>query len=699
VILYGLISSGCNALASLVLAVAVFSRRPREARAVAFTWVLLNVAVWSALYFCWMLARTPEAALFWCRALSAAAILIPVAYYHFVTLLTGRPRNRELVTGYVLAGGLAVLSFTPWLVVQVEPNRWFPFWPRPGWLYPIYLALFFAFFARSIVLLWTEWRQADFLRRNQLLYVLVFTLAGFIGGSTNYFLWYGLPVPPVGNILVAVYMIGVGYAVIRFRLMDFNLLIARAAGYALLVVVLAGGQLLLVRLLARLATGGAVTEPAVFLVALVVSAVLFAFLPAVRERVDVFLEQRVLGRNEAGRARLLRLPQQLSALQDEEAIFQETVRATAESLAVPRAALLLRLEFEPGFRPRAATGWPDGETAPSMADDHPLAALLRRSSPRSILLAELEQKRRGTESEAAAQLRREHRLELMVPVSADTFFYGCLVLGARPKHGIFSAADIALLEAIGLQVGLNLRARQLERRANQTEKLISLGTLAAGLAHELRNPLVSIRTFAALMEEQGGDAEFRREFRTVVERDARRIGSIIDHVSAFAENTRVKFAPVRVDEVIAAVYDIARPEFVRAGVAFAGPPAGLPAVSGNYGQLLQVFLNLFQNAIHALAGRPAPRVEVRAHFAGGESGVRMLVLAVVDNGAGIESALLAHVFEPFVSTKATGAGERRGMGLGLALVKRIVEGHRGAITVTSEPGRGTTFFVHLPCLP
>jgi signal transduction histidine kinase len=698
-ILHGLISSACNTLASLMLVVAVFSRRPREPRALTFTWVMLSVAVWSGLYFGWMLARTAEDALLYCRALSAAAIFIPVAYYHFVTRLTERPRNREVAAAYAAAALLAALCLTPWMIVRVEPNRWFPFWPRPGRLYPAYLAFFFAYFIRLTFLLWSEWRRANYLRRNQLLYVLVYTLLGFLGGSTNYFLWYGIPVPPVGNILIAAYMIGVGYAVIRFRLMEFNLLIARLAGGILLVAALAAGQTALTRLLARLWGDGEAGGTEIFLAALAVGAVLFTFLPAARRRMDSFLEQRVLGRDEASRARLLQLPQRISTLQDEEAIYQETVQTVAEALQAGRTALFLRLEFEAGFRPRAATGWPAGSEAPPLADGHPLVGLLQRAS-RGVLLAELEQKQRGAEGQAAAAFRREQQIELLVPVFADTFFYGCLAVGARPQHGIFTDTEISLLEAIGLQVGLNLRARQLERRANQAEKLISLGTLAAGLAHELRNPLVSIRTFAALMEEQGGDAEFRREFRAVVERDARRIGSIIEHVSAFAENTRVKFAPVRVDEVVQAVYEIARPEFVHAGVAFAAPSAGLPAVHGNYGQLLQVFLNLFQNAIHALDGRPTPRVEVSAQVAGGEAGARMLVLAVADNGAGIEPALLARVFEPFVSSKATGDSPRRGsMGLGLALVKRIVEGHRGAITVTSEPGRGTTFFVHLPCLP
>jgi two-component system nitrogen regulation sensor histidine kinase GlnL len=225
-----------------------------------------------------------------------------------------------------------------------------------------------------------------------------------------------------------------------------------------------------------------------------------------------------------------------------------------------------------------------------------------------------------------------------------------------------------------------------------------LGTLAAGLAHELRNPLVSIRTFSALIEEQGSDAEFRREFRGVVERDVKRIGSIIDHVAAFAENSQVKFAPVQIDDVISGVHDIARPEFTRANVTLAVKPAFMPAVRANYGQLIQVFLNLFQNAIQAMEGRENSRIEVAFESGLPVGGKRTVRVTVSDNGPGIDLSVRERIFDPFVTTKATGEpGARRGMGLGLSIVKRIVDGHGGMIDVVSEPGRGTSFFVSLPC--
>jgi signal transduction histidine kinase len=110
-----------------------------------------------------------------------------------------------------------------------------------------------------------------------------------------------------------------------------------------------------------------------------------------------------------------------------------------------------------------------------------------------------------------------------------------------------------------------------------------------------------------------------------------------------------------------------------------------------------VFLNLVQNALHALDGRADGCITVAAEPWAGDLSTPMLYVTISDNGTGIEPALLSRVFEPFMTTKSTGDHRgARGMGLGLAIVKRIVQYHQGAIEVTSQLGKGTTFQVHLP---
>ena len=295
------------------------------------------------------------------------------------------------------------------------------------------------------------------------------------------------------------------------------------------------------------------------------------------------------------------------------------------------------------------------------------------------------------------EMRRTMPFEAAFPILTEGFLLGVLILSPRERRERYTEIDLSLLEAVCRQLGVTLRVRQLERRASQTEKLISLGTLAAGLAHELRNPLVSIQTFSALLKEHGHEAEFQQEFGAIIQRDVGRIASIVENIAAFAENSTVPFSAVKIGEVIAGVAEIVRPELLRTGVLFQiAELRTMPPVYGNYSQLLQVFLNLVQNALHALEGQPDGRISIAVELRAGNVPKPMLHITVADNGPGIDPALLPRVFEPFVTTKSTGDRRgQRGMGLGLAIVRRIVQYHEGAIEVTSELGKGTTFHLYL----
>jgi len=691
-IFYCLLSSLLNAVASLVLGVVVISKKPREPRTLTFAGVTLGVATWSAGYFLWQLAPDAGTALAYCRFFSAAAIVIPICYFHFATKLTGRERRREVLVGYAVTAPFVPLSFTGDIVRDVAPKMMFPHWPEPGALYPLYLAVFFYFLIRSWHLLYFEYRMSRFMRRNQLLYVLAYTVTGFAGGATNFLLWYDVPIPPIGNIFVGAYMAGVGYAVVRFRSAGFNLLVARVAGYGVLAAVLALVIPGLYALVLLLPVQGIGIVPLFFVSFLVVSS-LFWLIPLLRRRLDVLLETRVMGARLPNREMLRHLAVTLSSAQGEAALFLTAAKGIGEALEVGDVGVYTRTEFETDFARRAG-----GVKLLSFPQKSPLAVRLQETG-RSVLLDEVEHDGPAQTRAYFLELRRKQGIELAVPILGDRFFYGFFTLGARRGQALFNEVDVSLVEAIGLQVGLNLRARQLERQASQSEKLISLGTLAAGLAHELRNPLTSVQTFSALLREQRPDPEALQEFAGVVQRDVNRIASIVENVSAFAESNKVAMTAVAIGEVLRTVTDILRPDFERTKIELVVLDVPPITVRGNHGQLLQVFINLIQNAIQALENRPGSRVMVSVASRSADVRKPIVTICVADNGPGIDPALLPHIFEPFITTKAT--GQRRGgggMGLGLAIVKRLVQHHEGEIEAVSDPGRGTTFRVHLPLL-
>ncbi len=167
-ILYCLLTSAINAVASIVLAMAVYWKKPRGPANLAFSAFALTGAIWSAFYFGWQASVDREKAEFYARLLSAAAIFIPVAYFYFVGLLLGAQRKLELRLGWVLSIGLALASlFGPSVLSGVEPRGGFPWWPVPGPIYPVYLLVFFYYLAMPLWMLINGVRGASPPRRGR----------------------------------------------------------------------------------------------------------------------------------------------------------------------------------------------------------------------------------------------------------------------------------------------------------------------------------------------------------------------------------------------------------------------------------------------------------------------------------------------------------------------------------------------------
>ena len=694
-IIYCIVTAFLNVLASVLLGLSVLFKDLKRRENHLFAWFTASFAAWSFFYILWQLAGNAEEALTYTRLLTGVSIYIPVTYFHFVSRLAGKSGRVEIAAGYAAALGLSFSMMTPHLVRSVEPLMMFPYWPKGGVLFFPYIITFAYFTVRAWTRLIGAYREAVYWRKKQLGYVCVCTVVGWVGGLTNFLLWFDIPVPPVGNGLALVYIIGVSYAMMRFRLADMDQFLIKGAAYLCFV---AGVALLYPLIIAGLSALSPAAMPELALATPYVGAFLVTLTlvwasPRFRRRLESVLEDRALGADRQGLSEHIR---RISLIADPAKLYRETVEVVSQGLEVPRVAIYCRTEQVAAYQFCAGVGFPDEWVKRGPLKDKDWIIQKAQAAGTVTVMYELE---KGGDWRDLEAVRKESGIEVVVPIKADSVFFGVMVCGARQNHRLYSDLAISLLETIGLQIGLTLRSRQIERQANQTEKLISLGTLAAGLAHELRNPLVSIRTFGALIEEQGGDAEFRKEFRGVVERDVNRIGSIIDHVAAFAENAQVKFAPVQLIEVIRGVHDIARTEFTKANVKLEIAEASMPDVAANYGQLIQVFLNLFQNAIQAMEDQKEPRIDVGFDLVKPAHGGRAVQVTIHDNGPGIDETVRARIFDPFVTTKATGEpGKRRGMGLGLAIVKRIVDGHGGSIDVVSQPGRGTTFFVQIPCM-
>jgi two-component system nitrogen regulation sensor histidine kinase GlnL len=237
--------------------------------------------------------------------------------------------------------------------------------------------------------------------------------------------------------------------------------------------------------------------------------------------------------------------------------------------------------------------------------------------------------------------------------------------------------------------------RELEEDLKRADRLALVGTLAAGLAHEIRNPLGGIKGAAQLLRRAVDGQPSLREFTDIMIREVDRVNQLIEQLLDLSRPAQLTLAPVNIHEILD---DVLLLEAQAAGaqdvtVKKLFDPS-LPPIRGDKAQLTQVFLNLVKNAYQSMAqtGTLTITTRLETDFHIREQGTRpnrFIWVEVIDDGAGIKEEDLAHIFSPFFTTKNTGTG------LGLATCYRIVKEHGGLIRVDSIEGKGTTFKVSL----
>ena len=247
---------------------------------------------------------------------------------------------------------------------------------------------------------------------------------------------------------------------------------------------------------------------------------------------------------------------------------------------------------------------------------------------------------------------------------------------------------------------------QLLAELRKSDQQKAVATLAAGLAHEIKNPLASIKTFTDYLETRYADPAFRAKFQKIVGGEVERINCIVQQLLEFAKPMPPKLAPIEVSRLLDETLDFLNGELVQRHVEVQRRYEAKPQVLADPQQLRQVFLNLVLNSLEAMNGHPSTRPGGFAQDSGPprEDGVGLqgrldvqtaiqgpeLRVTIADNGAGINPQDLPHIFEPFFTTKPTGTG------LGLAVVHGIIKEHSGRITVESHPGQGTRVTLTLP---
>ena len=247
-------------------------------------------------------------------------------------------------------------------------------------------------------------------------------------------------------------------------------------------------------------------------------------------------------------------------------------------------------------------------------------------------------------------------------------------------------------ELLGAVLVLNdhTTLERLQRAVRQADRLASIGTLASGMAHEIKNPLTALKTFTQLLPKRYNDAEFRHDFSGLAGSEIARIERIVNQLLAFARPAPLMIEQVNLHEIIGNAVKLVGPQASRHQIAVRTMlKADTDYIAADKDRLQQVLLNLLLNAIQA--NTDGGWIEVATEMEPGTAEHDAFIrLDVRDGGNGIPEDILPHIFDPFFTTKGEGTG------LGLSVSYNIVAEHKGRLEVASETGKGTCFSLYLP---
>ena len=266
-----------------------------------------------------------------------------------------------------------------------------------------------------------------------------------------------------------------------------------------------------------------------------------------------------------------------------------------------------------------------------------------------------------------------------------------LALGTKINHRPFTYPEVQQVQEIAEFMDNILARSRLTMQARQSEQLATIGLLGASLAHEIRNPLVSIKTFAHLLPTRFDDPEFRRRFNVLIPAEVDRIDSLTQQLLDLSNPRRHQMERISLHSVARETIDLMLTRAAEARVSLASLyNATSDTVWADASAIRQVLINLLINAFQALEMQETERrVELRTRNSPNGS----VILEVSDNGPGIQPDQRARLFHPFASTKT------KGMGLGLAVCADILHEHKATIIVPEIERPGATFRITFPCPP
>ena len=535
------------------------------------------------------------------------------------------------------------------------------------------------------------------IERLRLLYLAVGVCASILFSALDFVNRFDIPFPVLGPIASTLYLFFLSQTLLRLRLMDLHELLGKIASQTVLAVILA--------LVFVVLTVWVENNTSLYLFNTIVAAfVMLILLEPLAEWVEdrtvaLFFRQRFTFLESA--RQLLR---RTANVIDVPELAAMVLTGLNETRRVTHASIYLLAEDRPGFRLLDSRG-----PQPAVFIDSGNARALVTRTERAQLFEAVE--RRAAELKAQPLEARKAREEvrrlnevrsameqmkagITVPLMGNDRVLGFLNLWDERVPEAFASDEIALMLELADHFATVVENSKLYEKMRERDRLAALGEMAAGLAHEIRNPLGAIKGAAQCLDPKTVPPE-EREFIEVIVEEVNRLNGVVTAFLDYSRPLKQHFGPTDVNEVVTRTVRLIQND-VPGNISMKFELAeGLAKVDADAEQLKQVLINLVQNAIQAIGstrGDIVVRTQKPERF-GDFRAPDAVEIQVGDTGPGIPADQQLNIFVPFFTTK------EKGTGLGLAICQRIVKNHGGNIAVQSKVGDGTSFSIRLPSLP
>ncbi|MBI3011400.1 MAG: GAF domain-containing protein [Candidatus Omnitrophica bacterium] len=684
-------------LTSFSLATVIWFRAPRSRRNALMVCFNVCCGVWGLGTLLVALSQTPRETLWSWRLIHVGGISLGMGLYYQSLALLEVLKGIAIVSVYLFAGVFVLACVAGVSLLGIQGTVGGLHDARVNFLFGVFLLIWIGIVIAGHRRLFVVYRTAQGERRRRLRFIFYAMAAGFLIGTLVLLLpLCGVHLHPYGNFFIPLYLLVVTYVIVRHRPVDLRIVVTRAGlllGTYLIVLGVpfvigwwgrtwlearAGRDWWLVPL--GLCTALATAGPFAY-----------AFLRRQAEA-RLLKEQRHYQRTLQLAARGMTMVRSIAKL------AKLITRLVSRTVRVTHASLLLWDRSHERYVLRAS----HGPKRLSLASRYTLGT----ADP---FIQWLKTHRRVITTEDAAHLPEpfvSQALEqlgaaLVVPGMIEEHLVGLLALGPKVSGAVFSSDDLNAFATLANEAAMavenamsyeellkvNEQLKAASERLLLQERLAAAGQFAAGMAHEIKNPLSAIKTFTQYLPEKYADPAFRKKFFRIVQSEIDRINTIVKELSDFAKPAPLQLQPVQVTGLVDETLSLLSNQCLeqRVDVHNTSKKNGL-VIQADPQQLKQVLLNLFLNSLEAMPD--GGRLEVTTELAN-----RYLTLRISDTGCGIAPEDLRHVWDPFFTTK------ERGMGLGLAIVKGVVERHGGSISLCSDPRQGTTVSLALPLTP